>query len=146
MDMFPRDFTLKHSHSAFLGDVLSIQWTVPEIKRTITLSKLFHVRFISTLKSGSPLTPRSLFCSVPQAQWRGKHNLLPLSSKMLELLWPCLKDIIQIRRSLETHVSISLTTPQTLDVRLLLKDLKRSTTYSRFTQEDSLLLFFFFFA
>lgn len=43
MDTFPKDFTLKHSYSAFLCVTVSIQRTAPAIKITITLSKTFHV-------------------------------------------------------------------------------------------------------
>lgn len=71
MDTFPLDFTLKRSYSASPRVILSIQRTAPGIKITITLSKSFHVWFISTLKSGSPSTPWSHVCSIPQAQWRG---------------------------------------------------------------------------
>lgn len=71
MDTFPRDFTLKHSYSASPRVAVSIQRTAPGIKITITLSKSFHVWFISTLKSGSPSTPWSHVCSIPQAQWGG---------------------------------------------------------------------------
>lgn len=76
MDTFPRDFTLKHgsapplpsptpasplahhrlaplhTHTALVGTVI-----------TITLSKPFHVWFVSTLKSGSPSTLWSHVCS-----------------------------------------------------------------------------------
>lgn len=43
MDTFPQDFTLKYSYSASLCVTVSIQWTAPGIKITITLSKSFQV-------------------------------------------------------------------------------------------------------
>lgn len=71
MDTFPRDFTLKHDDWApcTRRSLLSKR----QRGDNITLSKPFHVWFISSLKSRSPSTPWSHVCSLPQAQ--GRRNM-----------------------------------------------------------------------
>lgn len=71
MDTFPRDFTLKHSHWA--PRTRRSRLSKRQCRDNITLSKPFHVWFISSLKSGSPSTPWSHVCSLPQAQ--GRRNM-----------------------------------------------------------------------
>lgn len=73
MDTFPRDFTLKHGSVAPLPTPTPHLPTVDWLRSThtalvgavitITLSKPFHVWFVSTLKSGSPSTLWSHVCS-----------------------------------------------------------------------------------
>lgn len=76
MDTFPRDFTVKHGDRAprARGSLLSKAST--QNGDNITLSKPFHVWFISSLKSGSPSTPWSHVCSPPQAQ--GRRNMFSI--------------------------------------------------------------------
>lgn len=76
MDTFPRDFTLKHSYSTPHTHCSVFSTDSTENQDNITLSKSFHVWFISTLKSGSPSTLWSHVCSFPQAQWR--RNMLSI--------------------------------------------------------------------
>lgn len=71
MDTFPRDFTLKHSNWA--PRTRRSRLSKRQCRDNITLSKPFHVWFISSLKSGSPSTPWSHVCSLPQAQ--GRRNM-----------------------------------------------------------------------